>query len=147
MFQRTYNLCDVVSVIVIATDSPPSTILMAWDDQHHAEDAGPTAVDGDSTQRALAPFSLYHLPSEKVWKDSWLRTGSDLAAQLLGQAVPIALLKLYKIWVPLSTINFLHHVVYLVNVTQRQAKTVNRPKNYRVRLAGGRGSEGFVLLL
>lgn len=117
MFQKSFELCDVVSLLLV-------------------QDNGQVLLTGNVTPPGSVSLTktaanLYRLPSLKVVNEEWTQTASDLMLCVLGKANKMRLFKLYKVWVPLHAQKYIHHVVYLVNV-QKDAKKKSRGNAFKV---------------
>lgn len=119
MFQKSFELCDVVSLLVIQDNGQ---ILLT----------GVFTPSGTVNLKKMAA-NMYRLPALKVVNEEWTQTANDLMMTVLGKLYKITLFKLYKVWVPLHAQKYIHHVVYLVNV-QKDVKKRTRNSAYKVGL-------------
>lgn len=117
MFQKSFELCDVVSLLLVQDNGQ---ILLT----------GVITPPGSVSLKKVAA-NMYRLPGLKVSNEEWTQTAVDLALTILGKPNKISLFKLYKVWVPLHAQKYIHHVVYLVNV-QKDGKKKNRGNAYKV---------------
>lgn len=162
MFLKTYEMCDVVSLLIQQTDNslflvtggpspdvgknPSKTRINLGSASLIAAAAGVGANAGaggnnssgssannSKTNLLRAAAQPYRLPSVKVHQDEWAHTALDLAANLLGRPFKVVLLKMFKIWMPGHAQKYLYHMVYLVNVLALELKkTKQRGPLYKV---------------
>lgn len=117
MFHNSYELCDVVSLLMVQESG---RILLK----------GVRTPAGAVSLKKVAA-NLFRLPGAKVVNEEWAKTGLDLVIEILGKRNRMALFKLYKVWVPFHSQKYIHHVVYLVNVF-RDLKKKSRGNAFKV---------------
>lgn len=102
-FHKAFELCDVVSVCLLSQET--GQILLT----------GSSSPSG-SVSLQKAAENLYRFPCTKVANDEWMKTGVDFAISLVGKAINVSLLKLFKIWVPFHAHKYIYHIVFLVKI-------------------------------
>lgn len=118
MFQKPFELCDVVSVLLQQHDT--GHILMT----------GILSPPGSVSPKKMAA-NLFRFPCVKVVNEEWTQTANELALTILGKPNKSTLFKLYKVWIPMHVQRYIYHVVYLVNV-QKDGRKKSRGINFKV---------------